>query len=251
MTKTSRSDVAAPVAPAWRDDYLRQHYANTATDLVAQALQLTPTQTRARAAQLGIKKLPKHRTVRASPLTDEQKALLRRHYATKTNAELMELIPVARTVIASLGNRMGLTKTPEARQRAWDEGGRNSNRHAGHYKPGCIGNRNVPVGTERWTKPASDNPNGPRYLVRKLPAPHGWQVMHRWIWMQHHGPIPPKHVITFRDGNSANLHIDNLRCAAIGDMVVERNGKVPPELVTAYRLRIELEKVIRKKDKKP
>lgn len=242
--------MASPKRNPQRDDYLRKHYATTATALLAQELQLTQKQVRSRAAQLGIKKLPQHRAVHTRVLSAADRKLLRKHFAHKTNGELMQMIPVSRTAIAAAGSRMGLKKTPETRKRAWAEGGRNSKPHAGHFKSGQPSPRNAPVGTETWTTPPPENPDGPRYLKRKLPPPHGWQYMHRWLWIQAHGPVPPKHVITFRDGNSANLSLENLRCAPIGDLIVERAGTVPPELVPAYRLSLQLAKVIKKREKK-
>lgn len=37
-----------------------------------------------------------------------------------------------------------------------------------------------------------------------------WEFFHRWLWAQKHGPIPPGHVLKFRDGNRLNIDFANL-----------------------------------------
>lgn len=37
-----------------------------------------------------------------------------------------------------------------------------------------------------------------------------WKELHKVIWEQHHGPIPPNHNVQFKDRNSLNCTIENL-----------------------------------------
>jgi hypothetical protein len=37
-----------------------------------------------------------------------------------------------------------------------------------------------------------------------------WPLLHHVIWREHHGPIPAKHVVTFKDRDRSNCSIDNL-----------------------------------------
>ncbi|MBR4934470.1 MAG: HNH endonuclease [Anaerotignum sp.] len=48
------------------------------------------------------------------------------------------------------------------------------------------------------------------YLEVKVAEPNVWRAKHHVIWEQHHGPIPEKHVVIFRDRDKTNLSIDNL-----------------------------------------
>lgn len=63
-----------------------------------------------------------------------------------------------------------------------------------------------PIGTERLTKDG--------YIQRKvnddLPFQRRWQLVQRIVWEEHHGPIPPRHLIAFIDGNKLNFSIENL-----------------------------------------
>jgi hypothetical protein len=48
------------------------------------------------------------------------------------------------------------------------------------------------------------------YTWVKVLEPNKWQLLHRIIWEEKHGTIPPRHAVIFSDGNRGNLDIDNL-----------------------------------------
>lgn len=37
-----------------------------------------------------------------------------------------------------------------------------------------------------------------------------WPLLNRYVWEQHHGPIPAGHAVVFKDGNRSNVVIENL-----------------------------------------
>jgi len=45
---------------------------------------------------------------------------------------------------------------------------------------------------------------------------HWYGYAHRYVWETRRGPIPPKHHIHHKDGNTANNSISNLECVAPG-----------------------------------
>jgi len=47
------------------------------------------------------------------------------------------------------------------------------------------------------------------YIYVKI-AEGKWKEKHRWLWEQHHGPIPPGGLVVFRDRNRLNCTIENL-----------------------------------------
>jgi hypothetical protein len=72
-----------------------------------------------------------------------------------------------------------------------------------------------------------------------------WEYLHRRVWIQHRGPIPPKHHIAFKDRNRDNVAIENLECVSFADMA-RRNtmwNNYPRELAEA----IQLQGVIKRK----
>ena len=265
----------ASIWPQWHDDYITQHYATGSTADIAQHLQRDPQQVRTRAWYLGAQKAPGQRAKRVGKFGMVDDAMLLQLYASHTNQELADLLGLPRASIANRGNKLGLSKSAETMARtANNTGQKNSAPHVGHFKLGhdtwnkgirgysiTLGRGHfkagnlpstwVPVGTERWTVPGKDYPDRPRYLKRKIAEPNVWRMVHRWMWEQHHGPIPPKHVVVFIDGNSANLHLDNLHCIPRGDLAISSAASVPLEMLALYKLNKQLATAIKAKSKKP
>jgi hypothetical protein len=56
------------------------------------------------------------------------------------------------------------------------------------------------------------------YLYRKIAdVPNvaysvNWKPEHHLIWSAARGPIPPGHVLIFRDGDATHVRLDNLEC---------------------------------------
>lgn len=51
------------------------------------------------------------------------------------------------------------------------------------------------------------------YYIANIKTPDGTKKakgLHRQIWEDHYGPIPPRYHVHHRDGNTLNNHIDNL-----------------------------------------
>lgn len=47
--------------------------------------------------------------------------------------------------------------------------------------------------------------------------PEVWPMYNRYLWEQHHGPIPPKHLVVFKDGNRAHCVIENLELISMAE----------------------------------
>lgn len=91
----------------------------------------------------------------------------------------------------------------------------------GHCAPGCEktwfpkGNmpaQHRPVGSEQIDKDG--------YVRVKVAEPNKWQLKHRYIWEQAHGPIPDKHIVIFRDGDRLNLDLGNLMLISMAENAV-------------------------------
>ena len=83
------------------------------------------------------------------------------------------------------------------------------------FQKGHRPKNSVPVGTIAVAKTT----NGRReelYYKKKIAEPNRWKLLHRLVWEEHNGPIPPNHVITFLDGNWQNCDISNLMCISRG-----------------------------------
>jgi hypothetical protein len=75
-----------------------------------------------------------------------------------------------------------------------------------------------------------------------------WPLLQRHVWEQHHGPIPPRHVIAFRNRDRADCAIRNLECISRADLA-RRNrmwGRLPDELAQAIQLNGALKRKLRR-----
>jgi len=85
------------------------------------------------------------------------------------------------------------------------------------------------------------NLNG--YWEIKVAMPATWRIWHQYLWEQHHGPIPPKHVVVFKDHNHDNICIDNLECISRAELV-RRNRNIEK-----FRVSIQKAWILRKENK--
>lgn len=65
---------------------------------------------------------------------------------------------------------------------------------------------------------------------------NGFVAKHRLLWEKTYGPIPPKHVIRFKNGNSQDIRIENLELVSFSNNM-KRNSicNYSPEIRTAIR----------------
>lgn len=91
-----------------------------------------------------------------------------------------------------------------------------------------------PIGAERISKDG--------YLQRKvnddMPLQRRWKMVHVLIWEATHGQVPPRHIITFRDGNKRNFSLDNLVCISMAENM-QRNSvhNLPKPIAQLVQLR--------------
>lgn len=77
-----------------------------------------------------------------------------------------------------------------------------------------------------------------------------WPLLSRRVWQQHNGPIPPQHIVIFKDGNRGNCAIENLELMSMADNA-RRNrmwNRFPRELAETIQLAGALKRKIRRLD---
>lgn len=87
--------------------------------------------------------------------------------------------------------------------------------------------------------PRKDSKTGATYFYIKLKHGH-WKELHRYNWEQKNGPIPKNKLITFKDGNTLNPHVNNLECItkaqnAIRNIKKFRNYPQPLQQAIQYK----------------
>ena len=101
-----------------------------------------------------------------------------------------------------------------------------------------------PIGTERVSKDG--------YIERKVndgkDLHKRWRPVHNIEWEAHNGPIPPGHIVVFRNGDKLDTRIENLELISRAENM-RRNSihRYPPELKQAIRLNKKLRREISEK----
>jgi hypothetical protein len=142
------------------------------------------------------------------------------------------------------------------RRPGWHAGRMQQTQFKKGQRSGCAAHNWVPIGTIRA------DPEG--YLRIKIrEAEHGreatgfgntkvWPLYNRYIWEQHNGSIPPKHMVIFKDRNRQNCSIENLELISMGENA-RRNSmwtRLPRALAEAIQLQGALKRKIRRLDGK-
>ena len=78
-----------------------------------------------------------------------------------------------------------------------------------------------------------------------------WVMLHVHIWEQVNGKTPAGHILVFKDGDNANVNLENLECITLGENM-RRNTihRLPDDLKSTIRLTIRLDRKIKKLTKK-
>lgn len=112
------------------------------------------------------------------------------------------------------------------------------------FKPGNTPPNRRPVGHER--KCSKDG----YWYVKVAEGLRQYRLKQRVIWEQHHGPIPPSHVIVFLDNNLDNFDIDNLALVSRGELAKlnkhEKWTTAPPEIKKALIAVVRLEQTAKR-----
>lgn len=182
--------------------------------------------------------------------TAQEDAELRRLYRLHNNPEIGRRLNRTEPAVLNRAHKLGLKKPrgfPNAGcfqpgivpwntgLKGWQAGGRSAE---SQFKKGELSGRArallKPVGAERVTKDG--------ILQRKTTtAGRGgqrWKSVHQLTWIAAHGPIPPGHIVVFKDGNKRNFDDGNLECITYAENM-RRNSyhtKYPKEVGLAIQL---------------
>jgi len=227
MTR-KRSPAAPPPPPrnfwtAGQIAILRRDYPHRLTSRVAEAIGRSVRDCYAKAGHLGLRKTPE--------------------YMASTEA-----FNLRRGGDIGVAGRFAKGNTP------WNKGkpgttGRHPNTAAHHFGPGNRPHTWKPVGSLRI--------NDDGYLQRKLTetgySPRDWVTVHRIVWEAAHGPIPPGHVVVFRDGkiitDIERITPDVVECISRRENMLRNSvhTRLPKPLASLVQLRGALQRQINRR----
>lgn len=191
--------------------------------------------------------------------TKKELVTLRARYPSEPTANIARDMARSVTSLYSMAYKLGLAKSAEylaspgahrldgttgaakrfrKGHRPWNKGthfrapGRSA---ATRFKKGNKPQTWVPIGSERLT-------TADQYLVRKVSDTGcqrvDWVPVHKLLWIEHHGPIPKNHIISFRDGDRRNIAIENLECLSRRENMLRNTiHNYPKELADTMRLK--------------
>lgn len=108
------------------------------------------------------------------------------------------------------------------------------------FKKGTIPPNTQPIGTIHQRK----DTGGKMYLYIKL-ADSKWQLLNRYTWEMHNGPIPKGMVVVYKDGDYMNNDINNLLMITMKENMARNTiQRLPKELQQVMRLKCKLIKKI-------
>jgi hypothetical protein len=195
------------------NDHIRQRYPHEPTDLIARDLNISIRQVYNRAYSMGLNK------------TDEY---IRTHQPGW--ADLKERGKNTRFKKGDTPHNKGVPMSSDVYERVKNT----------MFKKGGKPHNTQPVGTINWRM----DKEGRNYAYIKI-KDRDWRLMHRVVWEQHNGPIPPCHIIRFKDGNTMNWDINNLEMLhQSGNMELNTIQRFPAEIQEVMKLNSKLKKKI-------
>lgn len=203
--------------------WLRQAYPHVSTEQVAARLQCSVQRVYKKASDLGLTKTPEFL---ASPAA----CRLRR------------------------GGDVGKTTRFQPGQHSWNKGMR--------YQPGgrCAETQFKPgQKPHTWQPVGSLRVRSDGYLERKVTdtgyPPRDWVGVHRLVWIEAHGPIPPGHAVAFRPGRRTTeldkITLDALELVTRAELMARNTvHRLPREVAELVQLRGALVRQINRREKR-
>ena len=198
--------------------------------------------------------------------------LVKRNFATSRTTDLAQVLGVAYHQVARLAHRLGLRKDPawlntegwrtngtkglgtrfQKGQASWNRGKTGLRLSpATEFKPGVAPPNKAPLGAYRIESGG--------YLQVKVTEtgypPRDWQMVHRRVWIEAHGPIPVGHVVVFKDGSkrteAGEIVPEVLECISRRENMARNTlHRYGPEVARLVQLRGALTRQINRRQQK-
>jgi hypothetical protein len=192
--------------------------------------------------------------------TDEEKAIVRRLYANTQNSEIIRILGRhTEKSVWGIAKKLGVKKSPEyLRAMGGQLDGKRGSQvrfQPGHVPwikglklPGKTSSTSFVKGQRayNWMPLGAHKLNSDGYLVRKIQEGNNgglnWEGVHRLVWKEAHGPIPPRHMIVFKAGLKTTvleeITPDKLECIDRAENARRNNQWAQdPEMMTLYVLK--------------
>jgi hypothetical protein len=209
--------------------FIRDHYESLTTTEIAQALGRPKSgiQTYAwrvlkirKSPQAFAKSVSKGQQARQDIdlYSEQERQFMRDNWQTMTNAEIASALGRTFASVKKYGNNeLGLKRTHETLSRI------SQRPNAGQFQKGQLPPNTI-YGDEQTIRIRHSN-KGPDYKYIRTGF-RKWQEYHRWLWIQHNGPIPKGFIVAFENGDTMDVRIDNLKLITLKENVLRNSGSI-------------------------
>lgn len=160
------------------------------------------------------------------PYTRGDLAWIRENFISATPADIEAELGRSMAAVSQQARRMGLRRKPGGQfppgNTPWNAGTKgvvglhpNSRRH--HFRPGTSPHNEMPIGSYRVLR--GKGPDQLQLKTSDQPGPphRRWTPVTRLVWEAAHGPVPPGHIVVWRDKRQATTDLagitaDKLEC---------------------------------------
>ncbi len=201
--------------------------------------------------------------------TDEEKDLVRHLYPNTKNSDIvLRLGRHSEKSLYGIAKTLGVKKSPEYLRLmgGYLDGHRGAQKR---FEPGhvpWIKGKKLPGRTSstsfvkgqrppNWMPLGAVKVNSEGYLVRKIREGNNggmnWEAVHRLVWKEANGPIPPRHMIVFKGSRKTTvleeITVDRLECITPEENAQRNNmWAKDPELAKLYVLKGQITKQVKK-----
>jgi len=161
--------------------------------------------------------------------TEEQDRFLADNCAAMTAPHLGRAIGRSESAVTNRLHKLGLHTTSPKFAKGhipWNRGakGLQIGGRATQFRKGSKPHNTLHDGAVTIRRPGNrDNPKTRPYLYVRL-SQGKWTPYHTQVWTAAHGPVPPKHIVVFRNGDTLDCRIENLELISLADNL-ERNRR--------------------------
>jgi hypothetical protein len=192
--------------------------------------------------------------------TDTEKEIVCQLYPNTQNAEIIRILGRhTERSLWGIAKKLGVRKSPEYLKSMGGQldGKRGAQKRfepghvpwsAGKKFPGKTSSTSFVKGQRppNWMPLGAHKLNTDGYLVRKIREGNNgglnWEGVHRLVWKEANGPIPARHVITFKAGMKSTIleeiTADKLECISFKENALRNSvWKLDPEMMKLYQLK--------------
>jgi hypothetical protein len=195
--------------------------------------------------------------------TAVEEMFLRKQYSTVAIGELAKQFKRSEQSVAVRASLLGLRKdkraeNPHFAAHRFPKGHVPQNK--GIRRPGFAAGRMAETQFKKGRKPHNWMPlgstltNADGYLVRKVAdtgyPPRDWKSVHTLLWEEKNGPVPAGHCLAFKDGNKANVTLENVELITRVERM-RRNTihNLPNDLKATIQIAAVLKRTITRREK--